>query len=115
MLAGLQFDPNWGMAQIRTAGKVSEIWNKSHNEIMGIINQTYHERSASQDRIWGKWAQVNRGQVSIMDPATGQTFDVPSGSNYYWRIGAGQEFVGTTTSDKPNHPNLYIQEMNILP
>lgn len=115
MLAGLQFDPNWGMAQTRTAGKVSAIWNKSHNEIMGIINQTYQERNASQDRIWGKWAQVNRGQVSIMDPATGQKFDVPSGSNYYWRIGAGQEFVGTTTSDKPNHPNLYIQEMKILP
>jgi len=115
MLAGLQFDPNWGMAQVRTAGKVSKIWSQTHNEIMGIITKTYENRSASQDRIWGKWSQVNRGQVSIEDPATGQKFEVPSGSNYYWRIGAGQEFMGTETADKPYHPNLYIQEMRILP
>ena len=115
MLAGLQFDPNWGMAQVRTAGKVSKIWSQNHNEIMGMINKTYEERSASQDRIWGKWSQVNRGQVSIEDPTTGQKFEVPSGSNYYWRIGAGQEFIGTETADKPYHPNLYIQEMRLMP
>ena len=115
MLAGLQFDPNWGMAQVRTAGKISRTWSQHHNEVMGIINKTYQERSASQDRIAEKWSQVNRGQVIIEDPATGQKFEVPSGSNYYWRLGSGREFIETETSAKPYHPNLYIQEMRILP
>lgn len=115
MVAGCQVDPNWGMAQVRTAGQISNILSQSNNEITGIISQTHDNVSRSQDRIREKWSRVNRGQVAIEDPTTGQRFEVPSGGNYYWRAGAGQEFIGTETADRPYHPNLYIQEMRILP
>ncbi len=115
MVAGCQVDPNWGMAQVRTAGQISNILSQSNNEITGIISQTHDNASRSQDRIWEKWSRVNRGQVAIEDPTTGQRFEVPAGSNYYWRAGAGQEFIGTESADRPHHPNLYIQEMRILP
>ncbi len=34
--------------------------------------------------------------------------------NYYWRIGAGNEFISTETSDPVYLPNYWFQEMKVM-
>jgi hypothetical protein len=115
MVAEYRKDPNWEAQQLRTTARVSQIQRQAQQETSNIINQTFQNRSRAQDRMHEKWTRTFRGQVLIEDPTTNQRYEVPSGSNYYWRIGTGQDFIGTETSDKPYHPNSYIQEMRILP
>ena len=55
-----------------------------------------------------------RDQTLIQDPNTEEKFEVPAGSNYFWRIGSGNEFVGTKTSDPVYLPTHWIQKMNVV-
>ena len=113
MVAGVKADPNWSAMQNKTTMEVSKIMRQTSNEIADIINKTYQNRSRSQDRINERWDRTIRGEVLIEDPTTGERFEVPSGSSYYWRVGSGQEFIGTETADSPNLPNHWVQEMRI--
>jgi len=115
MVAEHRKDPNWEAQQLRTTARVSQIQRQAQQETSNIINQTFQNRSRAQDRMHEKWTRTFRDQVLIEDPVTNQRFEVPSGGNYYWRLGAGQEFIGTETADRPYHPHTYIQEMRILP
>ena len=115
MVAEFRKDPNWEAQQQRTTTRVSEIWRRSQQEMSDIVNRTFQNRSRSQDRRHENWTRGFRGQVLIEDPTTNRRYEVPSGSRYYWRVGGGQDIIGTDTADKPQHPNFYIQEMRILP
>ena len=113
MVLGLRWNPAWQAQQAQTNARVNEINRQTHEEISGIINRAWEERSRSQDRSRENWSQAYRGEVRIVDPATGEGFNVPSGSNYYWRVGAGPDIVGTQTSDRPAMPNHWVKEMRI--
>jgi hypothetical protein len=60
------------------------------------------------------WARGFRGQVLIEDRTTGQRYEVPSGSNYYYGVGSGTEFIGTDSAEKPNVPGYWLREMRIV-
>jgi hypothetical protein len=113
MVLGLRWNPAWQTQQAQTNARVTEINRQTHEEISGIINRTWEERTRSQDRSRENWSQAFRGEVRIKDPATGERFSVPSGSNYYWRVGAGPDIVGTQTSDRPTMPNHWVKEMRV--
>jgi hypothetical protein len=101
MVQGFRWDPAWMAGQVRTAGQVSQIESQAHNEIMGIITQTFDNKWRTEDRVFENGSRVRRGQVLIEDPDSGQRYEVPVGSNYYFRVGAGNDFVGTDSANSP--------------
>jgi hypothetical protein len=114
MVLGYKENPAWAAQQSRLAGNVSQIWSNADKEIGDMIHQSYMYRSGSQDRIHAHSIGTIRNQTLIQDPNTGEKFEVPAGSNYFWRIGSGNEFVGTETSDPVYLPNHWIQKMNVV-
>lgn len=111
--SGFQWNPQWQLQMTRLAGNVSRIQSQTHNEIMNMIERGYEHRSEIMNRVHERWTRAFRGQVLIEDPHSGQRFEVPSGSNYYWRIGGSQEFLGTETSS-PELPKYWLHEMRIV-
>ena len=95
-------------------GQVSQIVSQTHNEIMGIIDQTFRNKSAAEDRMFDQPTRVRRGLVLLQDPETGEHFEVPMGSNYYFRVNSGSEFIGAESSTAPQNPNYWVHEMNII-
>ncbi len=114
MVAGYQTDAAWEAMQLRTAAKVSKIWSDTQREIGDMIHSTFQERARSQDRMHERWTRAFRGEVLVEDPNTNQRYTVPSGSNYYWRIGGSEDFIGTQTSDPVQLPNHWVHQMRIV-
>jgi len=113
MVAGYRTDPNWQARQIQTTGQVSRIMSDTNNQISDMIAQTFQERSASQDRMFERSSRAIRDQVLIEDPDTGERYEVPAGSNYYWRLEGEEVFGGTETATSPYLPNHWVREMRI--
>ncbi len=114
MVEGWQDDPYWFQRQMQLIGQVSQIVSQTHNEIMGIIDQTFRNKSAAEDRMFDQQTRVRRGLVLLQDPETGEHFEVPMGSNYYFRVNSGSEFIGAESSTAPQNPNYWVHEMNII-
>lgn len=114
MVAGYQTDAAWEAMQLRTAAKVSKIWSDTQREIGDMIHSTFQERARSQDRMHERWTRAYRGEVLVEDPNTHQRYTLPSGSNYYWRIGASEDFIGTQASDPVQLPNHWVHQMRIV-
>lgn len=114
MVAGFEWDPNWSIQQTRTAGQVSGIISQTHNEIMNIINQTFENKAKAEDLMFENWSRAQRGEVLIQDPETNERFEVPLGSNYYFRVGSDNAFIGTDAANSPNLPGYWLREMKII-
>ena len=114
MVGGFKLDPNWEAMQVQAMLRGQKIARKSQQDTMDIITRTFENRSRSQDSMYKNWSRAYRGEVLIQDPTTGQRFEVPSGSNYYFRIGSENQFIGTDTSTAPYSPNHWLREMRIL-
>ncbi len=114
MAAEYRKDPNWEAQQLQTTAQVSQIQRQSQQEIGEIINRTFQNRSQAQDRMHENWTRTFRDQVLIEDPATHQRYEVPLGSNYYYKVGAGNEFIGTDSAQMPNLPGYWLREMRIV-
>jgi hypothetical protein len=114
MVTGFKLDPNWEAMQVQAMLKGQKIARKSQQDTMDIITRTFENRSRTQDRMYENWSRAYRGEVLIQDPATGQKFEVPSGSNYYFRVGSENQFLGTETATPPYSPNHWLREMRIV-
>jgi hypothetical protein len=113
MVEGYKLDPAWEARQREAMFKVNNSVRQAQQSTFDMINQAYADRSSSQDHILENWSRAYRGEVLIQDPATGERFEVPSGSNYYFRVGSDNTFVGTDTATPPNSPNHWLTEMRI--
>jgi hypothetical protein len=113
MVAGFQMNPAWVQQQAAQAGEISGIWSRHHNEISDMMHQGNMNRTRIRDGFEDRRARANRGGVLIEDPGTGQRYEVPGGSNYYWRSGSGNEFIGTETSS-PDLPLHWMQQMKTI-
>ena len=114
MVTGFKLDPNWEAMQVQAMLKGQKIARRSQQDTMDIITRTFENRSRTQDRTFENWSRAYRGEVLIQDPTTGQKFEVPSGSNYYFRVGSENQFIGTETATPPYSPNHWLQEMHIV-
>ena len=114
MVEGYKMDPAWRARQLDALNKVHGAVRQAQQQTFDTINQAYADRSSSQ-RSHPRELELRayRGEVLIQDPATGERFEVPTGSNYYFRVGADNTFVGTDTATPPNSPNHWLKEMRI--
>ncbi|MFH1058834.1 MAG: hypothetical protein V1797_09185 [Pseudomonadota bacterium] len=114
MVQSFQIDSGWLTRQAQTAGQVSNIVTQTNQQITSIIRETFNYRQQVQDRAHEKFDRgAIRGTVLVEDPNTGQKFEVPGGSNYYWR-GPDNQVVGTQTDTRPNSPNHWLERMTVL-
>jgi hypothetical protein len=113
MVAEYRKDPNWEARQTQSMLTAYNITRQAQQETFNIINQVFADRSRSQDRTNENWSRAYRDEVLIQDPTTGERFEVPSGSNYYFRVSSGSQFVGTDTATSPYSPNYWLTEMRI--
>jgi hypothetical protein len=111
MVADFQMQPAWVQQQAAQAGEISGIWSRNSSEISDMMHQGYMNRTQTRDGFEDRRARANRGDVLIQDPNTGQSYEVPAGSNYYWR--SGEQIVGTETSS-PDLPMHWLQQMKII-
>ncbi|MFZ0450030.1 MAG: hypothetical protein WAL98_12380 [Desulfatiglandaceae bacterium] len=114
MVLGYRENPNWRARQSRLTGEVSRIRSETNRQVDDMINQTYMNRSRAQERTHERWSRAFRNEVLIEDPNTGQRYEVPSGGNYYWRIGPGNNFIPTEGPDRVFLPNHWVEEMKIV-
>jgi hypothetical protein len=114
MVAGFKQDPNWAARQRQTMAQVAKIGRQSQQDTMDIINRNYQDRAKSQDRQFENWSRSYRGQVLIQDPGTGEKFEVPSGSRYYYGTGPGNEIIGSDTTISQSQPGYWLREMRII-
>lgn len=114
MVLGFRWNPQWGLAQIQSAGRIAQIQHQADQEINAMITQGYERRSLMQERMHERTIQAIRGETVIVDPTTHEHFTVPSGSNYFWRVQGGQEFIGTEQPTPPSLPNHWVEQMEIV-
>lgn len=113
LVAEYRKDPNWDARQTQSMLTAYGIARQAQLDTFNIINQAFAERSRSQDRSFANWDRAYNDQVLIQDPTTGEKFEVPSGSHYYFRVGSDNQFVGTDTAASPYSPNHWLTEMRI--
>ena len=114
MVAGFQVDPQWFAAQLRTTANVSAAWQASQNEISDMIHNSYRERARSQDLMAERFTRSIRGEVLIEDPYTQERFEVPAGSNYYWRVEGTRDFIGTEAPVPHHLPDYWVRQMRMI-
>ncbi len=115
MVGGFKIDPQWQDRQSRLTGKVSQIVTQTNHEIQDIIKSTFEYQQRTQDKALERYDRgAIRGQVLIEDPNTGQRYEVPNGSNYYWRRGSSDSFVGTDADNRPTSPSYWFERMKVV-
>jgi hypothetical protein len=114
MMAEYRRNPKWDAMQTQSMLRAHNIARQAQQETFNIFNQVFAERSRSQDRMNENWSRAYRGEVLIQDPTTGEEFEVPNGSDFYFRLGSDNWFAGTNTATPPNSPNHWLTEMRIL-
>lgn len=106
-------DPQWVARQARTAGQVSRISYDAQDEMYEIFGQVYADRQASEERIFRRYTELNRGLTVIEDPETGERFEVPLGSNYWWRLDDAGPLLGTEGALPPDLPGYWVRQMRM--
>ena len=69
-----------------------------------MITQGYERRSLIQDRMYKRTIRAIRAirdETPLVDPTIGQQFEVPAGSNYYWRVQGGAAGHRHVRADAP--------------
>lgn len=108
MITSFKVNPEWENMQNQIAGATSAIVTDTNNKISETIHQSYVNRQKSEDETSRKRSNANLGLTDVMDPETGETWKVTSGSNYYWRCGGN--IVGTEVYDSPGIDCVPVKE-----
>jgi hypothetical protein len=117
ILQSIQFDPTWQAKQIELAGGVSKVVADTSQKISDTLFQTFRQRWEIEDRSADNFSRYLRDQERVVDPNTGERFDVPAGSEYYWRASGSTNadpILGTDTDERPYHPNFWFHKMTVV-
>ena len=101
MINTSRLNPEWAGMQQSLTGSISSIVTETNNYVSNVINQTFQDVQRRQDDVFFADSQARRGVERVHDERTGQTYEINSGSNYYW-IDAGENIVGTETQSNPD-------------
>ncbi len=102
MFQTMKMNPQWVASQQQLTGDVSRIVAETGQAISGIISDGYWSRQSAQDDIFRKFSNATLGVTDVVDPATGETYKVEAGHNYYWSRGGTNQVAGTAAYDRPD-------------
>lgn len=109
-----RMDPEWGarmakhnaeMSRINTKGAADRhaIRMQTNREISDMMNKSWADRQASQDRTQEKFVRAIRGVELYADPAAGRPVELPNTYDHAWRLQDGTYMM----TDNPNFdPNV---------
>ena len=101
MIKTAQQNPEWTRMQSNITMNTSRIVAKTNDEISSTMRSTFEHRWQVESEIMRKDADARRGTADLIDPDTGETWNVQSGSNHFWRKPGSEVIVGTETYDSP--------------
>jgi hypothetical protein len=111
MESSFRTDPGWAAREAEQMAIRSRIISQTGEQIASGISQSFKLRSESQDRIAKGFSNVILGRTDVYDGATGEKWNVPAGSRYYWtRAG---EIYGTEWPTAP-FPDPDFRELQVL-
>lgn len=100
LAAGFRIDPVWAQGEAAKAGVNSRVITEMSEAVSSSVSSAFRYRQDSQDRVREMDADARRGIERLVDPLTGQGYEVSSGSRYYWVDPRGT-VVGTDTDSLP--------------
>ena len=116
ILASYKVNPQWMAGQSNLALTTSQMeaarqaqreaalqrYLQTQNETADIIMEGYASKSAILDDNARQTSNWIRGETDVADPASGESWKVESGHNYYFRQNGTNNIVGSQTSDLPD-------------
>jgi hypothetical protein len=102
MFKNVRMNPQWVASQQQLTANVSQIVTQTNQEISKIIDDSYWTRQGAMDNINRKFSNYILGVTDVVDPATGETYKVEAGHNYYWHKDYTNVVVGTEVYTRPD-------------
>src|SRR5574340_314920 len=97
-----QTNPAWLGRESATNMRIAQISRQAGQEMSDMISQSYWNRQRTLDDVSRKRSIATLNYADVVDPATGETWKVEGGHNYYWRRNATNEIVGSQTYNRPD-------------
>lgn len=98
----IRVDPTWQQAQGTVTMNTAQIVSTTSNQIANMLNQQYVKTQGTMDRIFRNWSNATLGQTDVVDSATGETYKIASGKNYYWRKAGTNVIAATNQYERPD-------------
>jgi hypothetical protein len=111
LIKSAQLNPQWLAREQQNAAAATRIITQTNAQISQMMFETNREWARSRDEMNRRWVNAIAGTEDVIDPQTGEQFNIYSGSNYYW-INDGRVIAGTNTY---NRPDIDFREMIRLP
>ena len=101
LIRSARINPEWARMQQGVAGNVSQIVAETNSAISQGIRMTFKNRWMAETEVMRKDTNMRRETTDLIDPDTGETWNVRSQSRYFWRKPGSDVVVGTDTSNVP--------------
>lgn len=101
LYASFAYDTAWYSQQLGLQAGLSEIVTNAGREMSEIISRGYEGRQEVYDALSQRRSDATLGVERVEDSITGRTYEVESGSSYYWIDDRGT-IVGTDVATAPN-------------
>ncbi len=101
MIRSAHENPAWTRMQQNITADTSRIVARTGQEISDSVRKTFENRWKAEADVMRKDTNARRGTTDLIDPDTGETWNVQSQSRHFWRKPGSDVIVGTETSDPP--------------
>jgi hypothetical protein len=101
MIRSARINPEWARMQEGLAANVSQIVAETNSALSDGIRKTFESRWSREAEAMRKDANMRRETTDLIDPDTGETWNVRSQSRYFWRKPGSDLVVGTETFEVP--------------
>ncbi|HWY87889.1 MAG TPA: hypothetical protein VNX28_14250, partial [Gemmataceae bacterium] len=78
--------------------EVSQIFQRTRNEISKMVNDSYKKRQETQDRLQYNFSQIIRGVQSYTVPGSTSPVELPSGYDHVWANNLGQYILSNRSN-----------------
>ncbi|MGJ5819333.1 hypothetical protein [Paludibaculum fermentans] len=102
MARTIRFNEGWLARQRHLNARQATLVAESHAMVTQTLDDAYWRRQQMWDTTSRRTENNILGLTDVVDPATGETWKVESGHNYYWRKDYTDTGAGTRTYDRPD-------------
>jgi len=110
VVRSFEFDPQWMRSQQQMTAAASGIVAQTGAEIAQMMSESYWSRQEINSNIYRQWSNATLGLTDVRDEATGETWSVASGHNYYWRQSGTNVIAGENVGDRPDIDFTLLRE-----
>lgn len=101
LVGSFKIDPQWLHSEAVKAGVNSRIIAEMSESVSATAAAVFENQQRTHEGVYARGADARREIERVRDPVTGETYEVVSGSRYYWVDHRGR-IVGTETDTIPN-------------